>query len=120
IFELMGLVADNQRDVREAFRLERLHRWRRPLEPVIVAWDTKTEPLLLRLPRRLLSNVTRLKLHHESAETISISLDSDILQRETTVEGEIYATRQIELPPIPFGYHELVLETSNQVYRSLV
>ena len=120
VLKLMGIAVDGPHAVGEALRLERLHRWRRPLQPVIVAWDGKPRPLSLRLPSRALSNGAELKLHCENGHTNIITLASSALRSETMIEGERYATCQIEVPKIPLGYHELELQTRNQTHRSLV
>jgi 4-alpha-glucanotransferase len=120
ILGLMGIDTSNRRSVREALRWERLRKWRTPVEPVTVIWDGKPRTLCLRFPSKALNAHSVLKLHYEDGASKTLRFSPDALHGETTIEGERYLTCQVQLPQIPFGYHQLEVQTANKVDRSLL
>ena len=97
-------------DVPAALRERRLAQWRRPVEPVTVAWDGELPPTELRLPEAMVERKVRCVLTFETGETRELTLDLSTLPAidRVDVEGEAFVRKALRLSDkLPFGYHEL-------------
>jgi len=108
---ILGAPLAGEDDLPEVLRAGRAAIWQRPIEPVLVAWDGHLSAPL-RLPAAGGGRVSGL-LRLESGETQAWSRRGQDLAilRAQTVSGVAYVLRQLALPgPLPWGYHELVVE----------
>lgn len=123
LLRALGAPLDGPGDIVAALRMRRLEQWRRPLEPVAVAWEGRMPALGLRLPARLAARRLRCRIELEDGgETVSWTLDRDRAQAgRTDVEGVAFVERPIasnvRLPP---GYHRLVVEGAAEAEALLI
>ncbi len=111
LLQILGAPLAGEDDLPEVLRAGRAAIWQRPIEPVLVAWDGRLT-LPLRLPAASSGRVS-LFLTLESGETQAWSRRGQDLAtlRVRRVEGVEYVVRELVLPgPLPWGYHELVVE----------
>jgi 4-alpha-glucanotransferase len=122
VIQLWGISADTDRQACEARRELELQRWREALEPVLVAWDGKPSRVSLRLPDESPGKPVSIKLRFEDGRIKTMDFPSgrrEVFER-ADIEGKHFRTEQLKLPPLPFGYHTLELETRDRVHRALV
>jgi 4-alpha-glucanotransferase len=102
-------------------RLEHRRRtlWERGVEPVVVAWirpgATTTGAdarFALRTQRRLSDAPIRVAVRLEEGghATGDVDVGSLEVERSGVVAGTAYVERQLPIPPVPAGYHELEVE----------
>jgi 4-alpha-glucanotransferase len=121
VLRVLGAPLQNLEGVNDALRHKRQADWRRPLEPVVVAWDDQPAELRLRLPAA--AGTVGLALQLESGEVRSWSCSPHELQvlDQAVVEGVSYTVRRLLLPPaLPIGYHKLALHLPGQSWESHV
>ena len=90
----------------------RLASWRRPIEPVIVAWDGLAVSTEIRLPAALSSAEVSCRLALEAGEvrTWSIPADKLAIHGSSELQGHRFVARLLMLPgELPWGYHRLSL-----------
>ena len=121
ILENMGVPASSRRHLAEARRLTRLRRWRRPCEPVAVAWDGAPVAVTLRLADPTMNGL-RVRLFLEDGREKALDSASAFSPRltKTQVEGESFCTRNLKLPALPCGYHRLELHIGEQIHDCLI
>ncbi|MBA3728702.1 MAG: 4-alpha-glucanotransferase, partial [Actinobacteria bacterium] len=95
LLRALGAPLDGRGDIVAALRMRRLEQWRRPLEPVAVAWEGRMPALGLRLPARLAARRLRCRIELEDGgETVSWTLERDRAQAgRTDVEGVAFVER---------------------------
>ena len=121
----MGAPLERPGDVAEALRSRIQDLWHRPLEPVLVAWDGRPDPIRLRLPLWVMDARRHWSLALENGEELDAT--------EAFLHGERGVTRaeqveratfvEMEFAPLlrlPAGYHRIDLEYGGNVVRSLV
>ena len=69
VLRILGASLHRLDDVEAALRERRQSLWRRPLEPVLVAWDGRAPGALLRLPARESTTRLECRLEFESGES---------------------------------------------------
>jgi 4-alpha-glucanotransferase len=116
---------ESQSDVAEGLRSRTQVLWRRPLEPVLVAWGGRPNPIRLRLPLWVMDARRRWSLVLEDGEQLDAS---EAFQRgergvirADQVEGATFV--EMEFAPalhLPAGYHRLNLEFGGDAAGSLL
>ncbi len=113
VLRVLGAPVRRGEDVPAALRERRQAAWRRPLEPVLVAWDGQAPEALLRLPAREASAALQCRLEFESGESRPWpARGGDLpLAERADVEGVACEARRLALPsPTPIGWHRLTVE----------
>jgi 4-alpha-glucanotransferase len=112
-------------DIADALRSRIQDLWRRPLEPVQVAWGGRCRPIRLRLPLWVMDARRMWSLRLESGETLDVTEDfhggGRGVVRAAQVEGATFV--DLEFVPsvrMPTGYHSLELEFGGNVAGSLL
>ncbi len=123
VLRVLGAQVERREDVPTALRERRQAMWRRPLEPVLVAWDGQAAEALLRLPARDASAALACRLDFESGETRSWparAADLPVAER-ADVEGVAYEARRLALPsPLPIGWHKLTVQWNGQTAAATI
>ena len=121
VLRVLGAAVDGLDDVEAALRQRRQAIWRRPLEPVLVAWDGLSPEPLLRLPARDASATIRCQLDLETGETRTWpakAADLPVVER-AEVEGVAYEARRLWLSShLPVGWHKLTVRWNDQTSES--
>jgi len=113
VLRVLGAPLARMEDVEGALRERRQSLWRRPLEPVHVAWDGAAPESLLRLPARESSAALGCRLEFESGETRFWPANAGELPvaERAEIEGVAYEARKLRLPsPLPIGWHKLTVQ----------
>lgn len=113
VLRVLGAPVGGMEDVEGALRERRQSLWRRPLEPVLVAWDGVPPEPLLRLPVRDSSAALGCRLEFESGETRFWPANAGELPvaERAEIEGVAYEARKLRLPsPLPIGWHKLTVQ----------
>jgi 4-alpha-glucanotransferase len=112
-------------DVAGALRSRVQELWRRPLEPVLVAWDGRCRPIRLRLPLWVMDARRGWSLTLENGETLDVSeafrKGARGVVRAEQVESATFV--EMEFAPavrVPAGYHRLDVEFGGSVAGSLL
>lgn len=113
VLNSLGAPVSCLQDVPSALREHEQEQWRRPLEPVYVAWDGDPVQMSIRLAADEADCLLTGHLSSESGDYQEFKLrchDLPVLDfRE--VEGVEYTIRLLTLPlTLSYGYHSLVLE----------
>ncbi|MBI2850067.1 MAG: 4-alpha-glucanotransferase [Chloroflexi bacterium] len=101
------------RDVPSALREKSQAIWRRPLEPVIIAWDKRPARVEIRLPASAAGAALdyHLKLENGEERRGRWSDTDGIILRTAETQGMEYVLKRLTLPgKLPWGYHRLTLE----------
>lgn len=111
VLRALGAI-EEESDAGDALRERRLALWRRPIEPVFVAWDGLLEAIEVRLPA---SGDATLgwTIEMESGDTIegSAQIADLAVTRRETLDGEEFAARRLTIDRrLPPGYHTLMAE----------
>ena len=118
----LGAPIRNLSDVPSAFRERRQAIWRRPLEPVVIAWEDAPAMVDIRLP--LSFDGTTLDFHlklENGEERVGTWSAKDATFQTAEVEGTEYAVKRFRLPKeLPLGYHRLTVELPEKQEESLV
>ncbi len=97
--------------------------WRRPLEPVVLAWDGRPGEVRLNLAAGKAGGPLGCRLVYENGEERSWSeglADLPLLE-SAKVEGATYEARGMRLPGhLPLGYHRLLVEHHGSTAEALV
>jgi 4-alpha-glucanotransferase len=123
ILQTLGAPLERGTDVPQALRECRRSRWRRGLEPVVLAWDGRAEKLLLRLPQSDAAKRASCRLRLENGEERRWDLDLAPLPAAEAVslEGESYEAKCLTLAEaIPDGYHRLEVTVGKQTFEALL
>jgi len=123
VLKALGAPIERAGDAREALREHEQARWRRPCDPVVVAWDGESGGLPLRLRGAMAKGRVGVRLHLEDGTARSIPCDLSHLPDAggAEVEGERYVTKTVHLPKqLPLGYHRLAVETRGKTAEALV
>jgi 4-alpha-glucanotransferase len=123
VLRALGAPLAKAEEARDALREHEQARWRRPCEPVVVAWDGGPAELSLRLPRALSDARIGLSLRLEDGGVLDLPCDPSLLPaaRGMQVEGERYIVKTVDLPGgLPLGYHRLTVEIGGKEAEALV
>ncbi|MGH2543152.1 MAG: 4-alpha-glucanotransferase, partial [Ardenticatenaceae bacterium] len=107
----------------DALREKRQEVWRRPLEPVAVAWDGGPLNLKVRLPDHLADALLIGEVTLEDGARARYEwIGRDLPAAEAhEVEGRRYVVKQLNFPDlIPFGYQSFELEVSGRSSETLI
>lgn len=112
VLRSLGVRLTSETDVPRAIATLKRRRWRRPLEPVVVAWEDRRCEAVLRLPASYRGRV-ECRLEREDGEVTEWQVNPgrlEVMERQDA-GGETFAARRLVLPgPIPAGYHRLVVD----------
>ncbi|HEY0456668.1 MAG TPA: 4-alpha-glucanotransferase, partial [Verrucomicrobiae bacterium] len=109
VLRCLGVGADSPGMIREALNAEKRAHWARCLEPVAVSWDGKRSRLSLRIPADLEKKAARCEISLEDGSILKIpfKLSGLRINRGSTIAGRTYHLKEINLPAMPYGYHQL-------------
>lgn len=123
VLRLVGAPITTFQDIPSAYRERKQALWQRPMEPVVVAWDSEPFLVEVRLPLSDANAAVNCHLKLETGEELQWEWrggDSDILET-AEVEGVKYAVKQLPLTSrLPWGYHRLTLELAGRLEDSLL
>ena len=123
VLKALGAPLEKAKDARDALREHEQARWRRPCDPVVVAWDGGSAELSLRLPPTLSDTRIGLHLRLEDGGVLHLPCDLSLLPaaQGVQVEGERYVVKTVDLPEgIPLGYHRLTAEIGGNPMEAVV
>ncbi|MGZ9148171.1 MAG: 4-alpha-glucanotransferase [Candidatus Deferrimicrobiaceae bacterium] len=123
VLRALGAPLAKAEEARDALREREQARWRRPCEPVVVAWDGDSAGFPLRLPGALSDARIGLHLRLEDGGVLNLPCDLSLLPaaQGTEVEGERYVVKTVDLPDgLPLGYHRLTAEVGGKTVETLV
>ncbi len=117
----LGAPIEHPHDTENALLEKRRAIWNRLIEPVIVVWNGGPVEIELRLPARASRETLRFRIEFENggelAETRRVS--SIPTRRKEVVGGDAYIAKGLRIRGnLPYGYHELRVETSTATARS--
>lgn len=110
----LGAQADGDLDALERLECERVSA--RSLEPVVVAWNSRLTELHMRVAPTAARGAMRYELRLEDGAVIGGTIPA--LQRRIVQRSEAGSGRTVDVAAaineaIPFGYHELLLQTAD-------
>lgn len=121
----LGVHLESPSDLADAVRSRIEDLWRRPLEPVQVAWDGNPGVIRLRLPLWLMDARRRWSVALEDGERVEATEafqrgDRGVARAEQ-VEGGTFVELEFA-PPLrfPMGYHHLEVELGGSTMTSLI
>jgi 4-alpha-glucanotransferase len=113
VLKLLGAPVERPADAAGALRKRMTDLWRRPLEPVAVAWRDRETALALRLPAADLPEWIGCCIELEDGDQLQLRHRTDELERnaEAVVHGETFVELTLPLgPSLPAGYHRATLD----------
>ncbi|MFC2041260.1 4-alpha-glucanotransferase [Chloroflexota bacterium] len=123
VLRSLGAPITTFQDIPSACRERQQALWQRPLEPVVVAWDSEPSLVEVRLPLSDANATANCHLNLETGEELQWEWhggDSDTLET-AEVEGVKYVVKQLPLTSrLPWGYHRLTLELPGRLEDSLL
>jgi 4-alpha-glucanotransferase len=122
LLRLWGVNAQTEHEIEAATRELEAQHGRRVVEPVVISWDGQPTRVEIRLPAGFEAKAVRCDLRLEAGERRKIDCELSRARSLThaALEGSRFVVRQVALPLLPSGYHELEIEVAGQVFRSLV
>lgn len=122
VLRALGTPVENLACVPGALRERKQDKWRRCLNPVVIARDKEPVLLELRLPAAQadVSAMCRLAPEKGRARSWTCRLSHLPVLRGATVEGVGYVVRALPLPKLPFGYHRFTLSLPGHSCETLV
>ncbi len=123
VLRALGAPLEKAEDARDALREREQARWRRPCDPVVVAWDGGVGELPVRLPRADSDGRIGIRLRLEDGGVLELPCDLSRLPpaQEEEVEGERYVRKSVGLQGgLPWGYHVLTVETGGKAWEAQV
>jgi len=123
VLKALGAPLEKAGDAKAALREHEQARWRRPCDPVVVAWDGNGGELPVRLPHTGSDARIGLRLRLEDGSALELPCDLSRIPvaQEKEVEGERYVMKTVDLPGgLPWGYHHLTVETREKTAETLV
>lgn len=108
--------------IKDALRERSLQIWRQPLEPVVVSWDGKPIQLELNLPVHAIGKSLFCRIHFEDGSCRSVDAHLDNLRtvEACAVEGQKFVRKELRLPSLPQGYHELEIAFGSRNHGALI
>lgn len=117
-----GVPAGGPQEIGRSWQESRIRVWRRWIEPIIVTWDAKPIRFEVRLPASFESRPLgcQLKLEDGTIRNHTIDLSRTRRVRAVEVDRQPVLAKQITLPELPFGYHQLEIATADCVWQSMI
>lgn len=121
----IGCPIDGPEDLAEALRLRTREIWQRPLEPVLVAWSGRPNPVRLRLPLWVMDAQRRWSLALENGDELDVTESFNQRARGVIAAEQVDGSMFVEMEfapilPVPAGYHRLHLEFGGSAASSLL
>src|ERR1044071_9291234 len=110
----------SQDDVADALRQRRQELWQRPVEPVLIAWESAPLHFKLRMPVHLAEVRRKYQIALETGARVEGECGDAQHVGTRWVEGIQYIARTLTIPPLPLGYHQLELELGDFSVASFV
>jgi len=111
-------------DVDAALVRRRHELWNRVVEPVVVAWGGKVDPIVIRTPEKATGSVKHSLTVENSQSRVSRTSVSKLFARKALAIGGVrYLERELHLEfknPIPPGYHELTIEWAGKTHSTMI
>jgi 4-alpha-glucanotransferase len=131
VLKALDVPAENENEIHDSSRTSRLRHYRQGIEPVTVAWDQSPIKILCHFPAKSSKRV-RVRLTLEEGERARpghsearprgshgrVTVERELGTEE--IDGEHFTTRELVLPPLPFGYHTLKVSAGDLEYRTLI
>ena len=113
VLRALGVALTSPEDAEQALVERRVRAWRRPVEPVLVAWEGGPTPAELRLPADRSSAEVACRLVMEETGTThewTVNADALAVAGSAEIGGERFITRHLPLPlELATGYHRLTI-----------
>jgi 4-alpha-glucanotransferase len=112
----MGIAALNDREIRGSLRGHERKIWKRPVEPVVVTWNKQPATIRVHSSGQEAAKTVqcRIRLEDGSEKVLEFRPGRQPHLAAASVDGRQYIANQITLPSLPFGYHELEIETGDR------
>jgi 4-alpha-glucanotransferase len=112
VLQILGAAVERPDDASTALRDRELAQWRRPMEPVTVAWNGRPSLVEMRLPEALADASASGRIDLEDGRAREFALGDSLVgpAEGVSVHGERFVRRFFALPPLPLGYHRLALD----------
>jgi 4-alpha-glucanotransferase len=123
VLQALGAPINSPADLGDAHKHRLRTVWSRRLEPVNVAWNGRSAPLVLRIPASLEGSTAECLLETEDGGEYSwqISLSDRPTIDGTVVDGTINLAKQLSgLEHLPLGYHRFKIEVGGRRDESLI
>ena len=122
ILRVLGSDVARVEDAGRALRVRRLQLWQRPLEPVQVVWDGQGGETSLRLPAAEVAGSLSCRLEFENGESRfwTVGLAELPVREHAGLDGHSFSRFGLTLPPMPLGYHRLVLQWAGRTAEELI
>ncbi len=112
VLRALGVSLASPEDADRALVERQIRTWRRPVEPVVVAWDGASNPVELRIPSGRVSSEVACRLVLEDGDAREWTADILTLEVAGSADfsGERFVTKRLPLPTgLPTGYHRLTV-----------
>jgi 4-alpha-glucanotransferase len=119
VLTALGVPANDEKEITESLRASRLSPYQRGIEPVTVAWEGRETKVLYHVPESCAGKRMQMRVRSEDGQ-LSEFTSSERARRANEIEGERFATVELVLPPLPFGYHHLEISAGDKNYRTLI
>lgn len=123
VLTALGASTEKAKDAATALRERTQAIWRRPVEPVVVAWNGVPPAIDVRLPAKIAPGSIRASLETEGGgqRAWDLSLVDPSEPRTGTVEGVRYVAKRVTPPErFPLGYHRLTFDLPGGPAETLV
>lgn len=123
VLKALGAPVERIEDIPSARRERRQAHWKRPLEPVITAWNGASAEAELRLPGESCSSRVDCRVELETGEVrqYTIGLADSRTTQAAAVEGARYEAKALVIPGVmPAGYHRLMVEMAGGSAEALI
>ena len=112
VLRALGVPLESPDDAEGALIERQIRTWRRPVEPVLIAWDGASTLAELRLPASRSSGevACSLALEDGSTQKWTVSAPALAIVGSADFSGERFVSRHLPLPAeLPTGYHRLTV-----------
>jgi 4-alpha-glucanotransferase len=118
----LGVLADNPDQIRTALLNHEQQEWERCIPPALVSWDGKPVRLEIHLRAEQEDKPAKCELLLESGKKKALGVTPAKLRaiRAAEVRGRRFVAKQVMLPALPIGYHELTFASGQTVCRCLL
>jgi 4-alpha-glucanotransferase len=122
VLQILGAAVETPGDAYAALRDRELAVWRRPMEPVTVAWEGRPSLVEMRLPETLADAYVSGRIDFEDGRAREFDLGDSLVgpAQGVSVHGERFVRRYFALPPLPLGYHRLALDAEGTGGTTLI
>jgi len=114
ILQLWEINALTSKEIHDALTEFELNRWRKIVNPVIVAWNGETTKIELLIPAASEKHSAEGRIRLEDGQSKSFTARFNNLRtlRRSRVSGVPFVAKELLLPVLPHGYHQLSIDTS--------